>query len=270
MTKTALITGASKGIGKAFAQVLAQEKYNLVIVARSEAQLQAIQQELSAKEGVKIDVLAYDLTQKDAAQRVFDEVTQRGITVDVLVNNAGFGDYGEFANSDWPKIEQMILLNVMALSHLTHLFLPGMIERDYAGQDFRPGILNVSSTAAFQPGPMMAVYFATKAYVLSFSEAISAETQNQGINVTVLCPGPTQSNFGQAANMDQMALLGDVTSDKLPSALEVARYGYDQHQKGKVVTVHGIINKFLTFAPRITPRTLLRNGVKLFMTPEAS
>mgnify|MGYP001791532248 CR=1 FL=1 len=163
----------------------------------------------------------------------------------------------------------MILLNVMVSSHLTRLFLPGMIDRASSADDAKPGVLNVASTAAFQPGPMMAVYFATKAYVLSFSEAIAAETQEQGINVTVLCPGPTQSNFGQVANMDQMALLGNVTTDKLPSALEVAQYGYDQFQKGNVVTVHGTINKFLSFTPRITPRKLLRNGIKKFMTPEA-
>ena len=181
------------------------------------------------------------------------------LTVDVLVNNAGYGDYGEFAKSDLGKLEGMILLNVLATTQLTRLFLPDMIQRG-AGK-----ILNVSSTAAFQPGPMMAVYFATKAYVLSLSEAIAAETEDQGINVTVLCPGPTQSDFISTANMRQAELLNKSTEDKLPTADDVAQFGYDALQSGQVVAVHGLANKLMTFSTRLAPRSLIRKGVKQFM-----
>jgi len=155
MSSTALITGASSGIGLELAKVFAHHQHNLILVARSEDKLQALSQELSQTHGVKVTVLSHDLTNKSARQTLFDQVQQQGLTVDVLVNNAGYGDYNEFANSDWDKLEGMILLNVLATTHLTRLFLPPMLNRK-AGK-----ILNVSSTAAFQPGPMMAVYFAT-------------------------------------------------------------------------------------------------------------
>ncbi|MEL7330624.1 MAG: SDR family oxidoreductase [Cyanobacteria bacterium J06560_2] len=263
MARTALITGASSGIGLAFAQVFAREKHNLILVARSEDKLNKLKKELSEKHGIEAVVLSYDLTDNTAVQQLFEQTQQQNLTVDVLINNAGYGDYGEFASGDWEKLQGMILLNTLALTHLTHLFLPGMVSRGF-GQ-----ILNVASTAAFQPGPMMAVYFATKAYVLSLSEAIAAETQDTGIQVTVLCPGPTQSNFGQVAGMDKVPGMGkNVTSDKFPTALEVAEYGYQCLQKDKVVAVHGMLNKALTFTPRIMPRKLLRDGIKKFMSAE--
>ncbi len=262
MNKTVLITGASRGIGEAFARVYAKKQHNLILVARNENDLDALKEELSTQHSVEIVVLSHDLTKGDEIQQIFEQVKQQNLTVDVLINNAGYGDYGEFASGDWAKLQGMILLNILALTHLSHLFLPGMIARGQ-GQ-----ILNVSSTAAFQPGPMMAVYFATKAYVLSLSEALSAETEGTGVTVTVLCPGPTQSNFGQNANMDQIALMGDVTSDKLPTALSVAEYGYEALNSGEVVAVHGVMNKVLTFMPRLTPRGVIRKGVKQFMTPK--
>ena len=166
------------------------------------------------------------------------------------------------SKADWEKLEGMILLNVLALTHLTKLFLPGMVQRG-SGK-----VLNVSSTAAFQPGPMMAVYFATKAYVLSFSEAIAAETEDQGINVTVLCPGPTQSDFIETANMNQAAFANKATEDKLPTAAEVAQFGYDALQSGQVVAVHGLANKLMTFSTRLAPRSLIRKGVKQFMSSD--
>ncbi len=262
MPQTVLITGASKGIGLALARVFAREKHNLILVARSQDQLQALQTELSEKYAVEVTLFSYDLTEPGTIQRLFEQIQQQSLTVDILVNNAGYGDYGEFAHSDWEKIQGMILLNVLAVSHLSRLFLPGMIERGYGK------VLNLGSTASFQPGPMMAVYFASKAYILSFSEALAAETEGTGVTVTVLCPGPTQSNFGQVANMDEIALMGDVTSDKLPTAEEVAEYGYESLQSGQVIAVHGWLNKALTFAPRFTPRKVIREGVKKFMTPE--
>ena len=262
MKQTALITGASSGIGLALAEVFASNQYSLILVARSEAKLQDLSQELSSEYGIQATVFSHDLTDKDAPQRLFDQVQQNNLSVDVLVNNAGYGDYGEFVSSDWEKLQGMILLNVLATTHLTRLFLPAMVSRG-AGK-----ILNVSSTAAFQPGPMMAVYFATKAYVLSFSEAIAAETENAGITVSTLCPGPTQSGFIGKANMDKAALANNASESKLPTAAEVAEFGYDALQKGQVVAVHGLANQLLAFSTRLAPRGLIRKGVKQFMASE--
>ena len=256
---TALITGASSGIGLELSKVFARTGHDVILVARSEDKLQALKDELSKAHGIKATVFCHDLTNRSAPQTLFDQVQQAGLTVDVLVNNAGYGDYGEFAKGDWEKLEGMILLNMLALTHLTRLFLPAMIARE-SGK-----LLNVASTAAFQPGPMMAVYFATKAYVLSFSEAIAAETEDQGINVTILCPGPTQSNFIETSNMDRMALADKSGEDKLPTSAEVAQFGYDALQKGQVVAVHGIANKLMTLSTRFAPRSLIRKGVKQFM-----
>jgi uncharacterized protein len=262
MSQTALITGASSGIGFALAHVFARHKHNLILVARSEDKLQNLSQELSKKYGVQATVFSCDLTDKAARQQLFDQVQQNNLSVDVLVNNAGYGDYGEFVHSEWEKIEGMILLNVLATTHLTRLFLPAMVSKG-AGK-----ILNVASTAAFQPGPMMAVYFATKAYVLSFSEAIAAETEDAGITVSTLCPGPTQSSFIGLANMDKMALANKKSLNSLPTADAVAEFGYDALQKGQVVAVHGLQNKLLTFSTRLVPRGLLRKGVKQFLASE--
>ncbi len=261
MSKTVLITGASRGIGEAFARVYAKRQHDLILVARNQADLDKLQEELSNQYDIDVVVLCHDLTKENEIQQLYDEIQRQNLTVDVLINNAGYGDYGEFFKSDWSKLQGMILLNMLAVTHLSHLFLPDMIARGQ-GQ-----ILNVASTAAFQPGPRMAVYFATKAYILSFSEALSAETEGTGVSVTVLCPGPTQSNFGQNANMEQIALVGDVTSDKLPTALAVAEYGYEALNNGEVVAVHGAVNKVLTFMPRLTPRGVLRQGVKQFLAP---
>ncbi|MGB3291923.1 MAG: SDR family oxidoreductase [Phormidesmis sp.] len=262
MAQTALITGASSGIGLELAKVFARNRYNLILVARSEEKLQALQSELAGQYGIQAVVLSHDLTDREAPTRLFDQVQQQNLTVDVLVNNAGYGDYAEFVSSDWQKLEGMILLNVLAATHMTRLFLPAMVAQG-SGK-----VLNVSSTAAFQPGPMMAVYFATKAYLLSFSEAIAAETDGTGVGVTVLCPGPTQSNFIGKANMDKMALANNLTEEAIPTAAEVAEFGYAALQKGEVVAVHGLSNKLLTFSTRLVPRGLLRKGVKQFMASE--
>lgn len=257
---TALITGASNGIGLALARRFAAEGHNLILVARSEDKLNDLEAELSSKHSIEAYVFSYDLIEPNACQSLFDRVQQQGLQVDVLVNNAGYGDYGDFVNTEWEKQQGMISLNVMATTHLTHLFLPLMVQRD-SGK-----ILNVSSTAAFQPGPKMAVYFATKAYILSFSEAIAAETDGTGVSVTILCPGPTQSGFIGSANMDKMAATEVMSTDKLPTSEEVANFGYDALQKGQVVAVHGVVNKILTFSNRLAPRAVIRKGVKQFMS----
>lgn len=260
--QTALITGASSGIGLALAKRFAIGGYSLILVARSEDKLKALQDELIKEHGIEAFVFSYDLIQPDATQKLFDAVQQQGLQVDVLVNNAGYGDYGEFVGSDWNKQQGMISLNVMATTHLTHLFLPGMVQRG-SGR-----ILNLSSTAAFQPGPLMSVYFATKAYILSFSEAIAAETAGTGVTVTVLCPGPTQSNFAETADMNKVAAIQNLSTDNFPTAAEVADYGYQAMQKGQVVAVHGTLNKLLTFSNRLAPRAVIRQGVKMFLSAE--
>jgi short-subunit dehydrogenase len=248
-----LITGASSGIGLELAKVCARHKENLVLVARSKSQLEQLAQELNKDFGVKVTVIPMDLSDPTSPQKLFDEVNERGLSINVIINNAGFGDHGAFAQADWRKQQDMIQLNIMALTHLTHLFLPKMISNN------RGKILNVASTAAFQPGPLMAVYYATKAFVLSFSEALSEELKGTGVNVTALCPGPTTSGFQKTANM------GDVPIFKLltpPTSKAVAEYGYSALNKGEVVAVHGPLNRLVVQSLRITPRCMVIKMVR--------
>jgi short-subunit dehydrogenase len=248
MSKTALITGASGGIGAEFARILAENKNNLILVARSKNKLDELKKDLEDKHNISVFTIGRDLSLPGAAKEVYDEVKERAISIDYLINNAGFGDFGFFAESDWNKQEQMINLNVIALAHLTRLFLPDMICR-------RGGkILNVASTASFQPGPTMSVYFATKAFVLSFSEAIDNEVREHGITVTALCPGSTQTGFHSVA-----ALEGRKPPERnnIPSAREVAEFGYRAMIKGKTVAIHGFKNTLLANSIRFGPRSLV-------------
>jgi hypothetical protein len=197
-TNTALITGASFGIGLELARIFAREDYNLVLVARSADKLRQLASELEKAHGTRSLILAVDLTEPGAPAYVLDQTTRADIQVDVLVNNAGFGQYGLFAENDLEECLRQIQLNVTTLTHLTRLYLPAMIERAKVGTTTERksgGILNVASTAAFQPGPLMAVYFATKAYVLHFSEALANELNGSGVTVTALCPGATATEF---------------------------------------------------------------------------
>ncbi len=244
----ALVTGASNGIGLELARQFAAAGTNLVLVARSGDRLLALAGELRKQFNVEVAVLAKDLAAPAAATEVFNWCAERNIAIDYLVNNAGFGDFGFFHESDWAKQEQMINLNIGTLTHLTRLFLPGMIVRKQGR------ILNVASTAAFQPGPTMAVYFATKAYVLHFSEAISNELTGTGVTVTALCPGATESGFQSAAAMEESKL---VKGKRLPSSADVAAYGYKAMMKGKVVAIHGWLNALLANGVRFAPRWLV-------------
>lgn len=246
--QTALITGASSGIGLELARLFARDKHRVVLVARSAKALQQLQQELEQQHGVEAVVLPLDLSQPNAAQQVYDDMQARGLKVDFLVNNAGFGDFGFFADTSWEKQEQMIDLNIKALTHLTKLFLPAMISQG------RGRILQLASTASFQPGPLMAVYYATKAYVLSFSEAIANELQGTGVTVTALCPGPTTSGFQDAAALNDSKL---VKGKKLPTSAEVAAYGYQAMLRGQTVAVHGTINWLMAQSVRFTPRKMV-------------
>jgi short-subunit dehydrogenase len=253
MAQTALITGASSGIGLELARIFAAHQTDLLLIARSGDKLQELASTLIHQHGIAVKWLAADLSKPDAALTVFNFCRESGLHIDYLINNAGFGDYGPFAGSNWEKQDSMIRLNITTLTHLTRLFLPFMIKA-------RSGrILNVASTAAFQPGPMMAVYFATKAYVLHFSEAIANELSGTGITVTALCPGITESGFVAAAEMGQSRL----AKRKMPTSAEVARYGYKAMMRGKTVAVHGTLNYLMANAGRFVPRNLVTRMARL-------
>jgi short-subunit dehydrogenase len=252
MKYAALITGASSGIGYELAKILAREGYDVVLVARRQDKLTALQQSLEAQYAIEARTIVADLTEPDAPQQVFDTIMQWQWAIAVLVNNAGFGDHGLFLKSDWSRQQHMIQLNILALTHLTHLFLPGMVSRSQ-GQ-----ILNVASTAAFQPGPLMSVYFASKAYVLSFTEAIANELKGTGVTATTLCPGPTQSEFATAAGLQAIGVEGQ----NLPTSAEVAEFGYRAMQTGQTVVVHGLRNRVLAFLVRFLPRNTMTQLVR--------
>ena len=243
--KTALITGASSGIGYELAIIHASKGDNLVLVARNISKLNQLKTELEKQYKVTVNVIEKDLSKANASKELFDETLRKNIQIDYLVNNAGFGDFGMFYETDWKKEEQMINLNITCLTHLTKLYLQEMVKRK-SGK-----IMNVASTAAFQSGPTMAVYYATKAYVLSFSEAIDNEVRDKGVTVTALCPGATESGFQAAAAMEESAL---VKGKKLPTSKEVAEYGYKAMMSGKTVAIHGTMNYIMANAIRFVPR----------------
>jgi uncharacterized protein len=245
---TALITGASLGIGLEFARTFAAAKNNLVLVARNEEKLKTLAAELQTSFGITVKVIAADLSNMQEVQKVYDTCKAENITVDYLINNAGFGDFGLFQDSNWDKTEQMIDLNIKSLTKMCRLFIPDMVVRK-AGK-----ILNVASTAAFQPGPTMAVYYATKSYVLFFSEAIYNELQGTGVSVTCLCPGATESGFFKAAAMEESNL---VKGKKLPTSKEVALFGYNAMMKNKMMVIHGLMNTIMATSIRFTPRKLV-------------
>jgi hypothetical protein len=247
---TALITGASSGIGLEFAKVFAQNGYDLVLVARSTDKLQKLASELK---NVKTQIISKDLSLPTSPKEVYDELEAKGILVEVLVNNAGFGDYGFFHETDWSKQAQMIDLNMRALTELTYLFGKKMVARK-SGK-----ILQVASSAAFQPGPLMSVYYATKHYVLAFSEGIANEWKDFGVTVTILCPGPTESGFQAGAAMEESKL---VKGKKMPTSADVAKYGYKALMRGTVVAVHGMVNWLLAMSVRFVPRGMVTNMVR--------
>lgn len=244
---TALITGASGGIGFELAKVHASKGDNLVLVARNKTKLDELKIELEKQYKISVHTIGKDLSAPNAAQEVYDEVKQKNITVNYLINNAGFGDFGMFYETDWNKELNMINLNITTLTHFTKLFLIDMVKRG-SGK-----IMNVASTAAFLSGPTMAIYYASKAYVLSFSEAIDNEVRDKGITVTTLCPGPTESGFLEAAALQDSKLF---KGKKIASSKEVAEYGYKSMMQGKTVAIHGLMNRIMANAVRFIPRSL--------------
>lgn len=251
--KTALITGASGGIGYELAKLFARDRYNLVLVARSEKKLHEIAQYFASQFGISVTVLVKDLAISTAPNEIFTELQQKSITVDVLVNNAGFAAYGLFAETDLNAELQMMQVNMVALTHLTKLFVKAMVKQGEGR------ILNIASTAAFQPGPLMAVYYASKAYVLSFSEALANELQGTGVTVTALCPGPTESGFQKRADMEKSKL---VSGQQIMDAETVAEIGYRGLMDNQTVVIPGLKNQLMAQSVRFTPRKLVTKIVR--------
>ncbi len=239
-----LITGASSGIGEEFARRCARDGKHLILVARRETKLRELQEELQEKYGIEVDVFPLDLSDHSSPQLAFDMADNAGYQVVELINNAGFGALGKFAELETARQIDMIQLNVTALTHLSRLFLPPMIERGEGR------ILNIASTAAFQPGPLMAVYYATKSYVLSLSTALSEELQGTGVTVTCLCPGPTKTEFADEADMADTPLFQRFATD----VRSVVDAGYGGMLAGDMLVVPGLLNKLTALSARLIPR----------------
>jgi uncharacterized protein len=240
---TALITGASSGIGAELAKLCAADGYDVVVVARQRAALEDLAFSLSQSHGIAARAVIADLADPTAARAVFDSAG----AIDILINNAGFGLRGAYAETDWETEERMIQVNITALAQLTKLYLPGMVAR-------RSGrILNVASTAAFVPGPFMAMYYATKAFVFSFSLAVANELRGTGVTLTVLCPGPTRTNFFETAGTANTNILKGPSM----SAASVAREGYDAMMAGKPEVIAGWRNRWMIWGARLAPRRML-------------
>jgi uncharacterized protein len=244
----ALVTGASSGIGAALAREAAKDGYDLVLVARRREPMQALAMELNAA-GAEVTVISTDLGKAGAAAELMQIVDGRGLVVDVLINAAGLGDSGRFDKSEPDKIAAMLQVNIVALTELTRLVLPGMMARR------RGKIMLLSSTAAFQPGPKMAVYYASKAYVLSFGQAIGYELRRTGVTVTTLCPGATATEFAQVAGNSSSVLFN--SGMPVTSADEVARIGYQGLMAGRPVVIVGFVNKVMAASARLSPPSLL-------------
>jgi len=245
--ETALITGASSGIGFAFARVLARAGHDLVLVSRRESRLKECKDELERDFGVRVGFIVADLSTPDAAEKIYNELERRGTQVHILINNAGVGVFGDFLESDWEREEKVLSVNAITSTHLAKLLARKMVERK-TGK-----ILNVVSTAGLRPGPLMAVYSASKAYLLSFSQALASELRGKGVTVTALCPGPTNTGFRKAMEID-----GSIPREHThsPTAEEVAEYGCRSMMKGVTVAIHGRKNRVMDHFLRCLPRSL--------------
>jgi len=250
--KYALITGASGGIGYDLAKMAGADGRNLILVARSAEKLNALAVELRKNKDTEVVTIAVDLSDEKGVIKLLDEIASQNLKVEILVNNAGFGDFGDFSKADLSKNMEIIRLNIGALTHLTHAIMQQMLGSG------KGRIMNVASTAAFLPGPGMAVYYASKAYVLSFSEALARELKGSGVTVTTLCPGPTDTSFATAAGLGKSLmhrLLPPATS------AEVAKAGYIAMMKGKTIEIPGFMNKLTALTPRFTPRSIVRDMI---------
>ncbi len=244
--RTALVTGASSGIGYELATLLAQDHYDLVLVARNETALRQLADELVKRQGITCTVLADDLSDSHTPERLVARLREASLDIDVLVNNAGFGTHGPFVEADVASQLQMIQVNLVALTHLTRLLVPSMVSRTWGR------VLNVASTAAFQPGPLMAVYYATKAYVVSFSEAVGHELRGSGVTITALCPGPTRTEFQRRAGVEDTPLM----RGRIMDARTVALAGYRGLMQGRSLVIPGVRNRVLAGLTRVVPRQI--------------
>lgn len=248
-----LITGGSGGIGLELAKLFAKDRFAIGLAARSADKMRALAEELKGMGSPRVDVYPVDLAKDGAAADLFQQVQADHPRIDALVNNAGFGHGGRFVETDWQLYRQMTQLNMVTLTHLTHLVLPGMIQ---AGKG---RVMNVASTAAFQAGPLMGVYFATKAFVLHVSEAIAEELQGTGVSVTALCPGATHTGFQDRADLGGSGLF---KGPNVMRADTVARKGYAAMNRGKRIVITGWVNRILVFLPRLVPRYFSNKVVK--------
>ncbi len=250
--KTVLITGASSGIGLELAHLFARDGYRLVLVARSRGALRELGDDLQSRYHVTVRISPRDLAHPATPNELYQELQEAGIVLDVLVNNAGFGGSGSFLSTTWNNEAEMMQVNMVALTHLTKLFLPQVRARE--GK-----LLNVASTAAFQPGPFMAVYYASKAYVLHFTEALAEELRGTGVTVTCLCPGPVKTNFQKRAHLGATRM---ATTPLLVDVREVARVGYEGMMRGKRVVIPGWKNRVGVQMLRLSPREMVTKLVR--------
>lgn len=252
MANTVLITGATSGIGRELAELFAADGHRLVLAARSEDGLYRAKQELESRHSAPVSVIPIDLSNRDAASLLKDTLDRNGVEIDVLVNNAGFGLHGSFTETPLHDELAMIDLHIRSMTMLTKYFLPRMVEKRHGG------VINVSSTAAFQPGPFMSVYYATKSYALSFTEALAGELLGTNVLVTALCPGPTETRFSERAKLAAVKLF----AGGMMNPTEVAKEGYRGYRRGRTIVIPGIRNRLLAFSVRFTPRKLILSIVK--------
>lgn len=250
--KTALITGASSGIGLELAHLFARDGYRLVLVARNRSILRQLGDDLQSRYSITVRIEPKDLAHPASPAELYQELQESGIVLDVLVNNAGFGGAGDFINTKWDHEAEMMQVNIVALTHLTKLFLPQIRAREGM-------IMNVASTAAFQPGPFMAVYYASKAYVLSFTEALAEELRGTGVKVSCLCPGPVKTNFQKRAYLEGTAM---INSPLMVDVQQVARMGYEGLKQGKRIVIPGWKNRAGVELLRISPREMVTKVVR--------
>jgi len=255
---TALITGASGGIGLELAKIAASKNINLVLVARNKVKLDQLRKELKEKYQINVWVFAHDLSNPDTLPELVEEIDNLALEITILINNAGIGDYGKYLETSPGKELEMINLNVFALTYLTKIYYRRMM---HAGNG---KIMNLSSIAGFMPGPYMSVYYATKAYVLSLTEALSAEAKGTGVTLTALCPGPTESNFFANASVNDQSAIKLFLS--IPKAEVVARYGFNAMMKGRTVAIHGIKNKITIFLVNFIPRKMVTLIIKWYQS----
>jgi len=259
MTKTALITGSTSGIGEAFTDKLARENYDLVLVSRDAEKLRTQADMLSERHGIAVSVISLDLARPGAAETVFDTVGERGLSIQILINNAGFNEAGHFLHTDMHREVEMIQLHAIFTTEMMKLFLPDMVEHGYGR------VLNLGSTGSYMPCPYDAVYAATKAYILSVSKAISAELKGSGVRITSLCPGATKTAFSAKAGLENTLLFKLFVM----RPTTVADIGYKALMKGKAVVVAGAYNKILVWSSKITPASALNAMTKkLLATPD--